>query len=245
MPLTCFASSQGALVFAAASLKEVLDALVLAHGGAPRPRISYAGSARLARQIEAGAPADLYISADQAWIDYLVERQAVLAGSRREVASNRLVLIAPAESRKPPGDPEQLLLAFAASRDGARLALADVRSVPAGRYAQAAMHKMGVWDRLKSRIAQADNVRIAMAWVARAEAPLGVVYATDARVEPKVRVLAEFPVKAHPSIRYVAAITVHSGHRAQAREFLDFMASAAGQAVFRRYGFGAPVSVPK
>jgi molybdate transport system substrate-binding protein len=231
------------LVFAAASLKEALDAasdaFVRARGGA-RPVVSYAASSALARQIEQGAPAEVFLSADEDWMDHLERRGQLRPGSRSALLRNRLVLIAPASAasaragsalRLAPGAP----LAAALGADG-RLAVGDVASVPAGRYAKAALESLGLWPSVAARLAQTENVRVALTLVARGEAPLGIVYATDARAEPKVRVVDTFPESSHPPIVYPVALT--AGARSpRAQAFVDFLRSPEGLAVFSAHGF--------
>ncbi|WP_339873528.1 molybdate ABC transporter substrate-binding protein [uncultured Brevundimonas sp.] len=227
-------------LFAAASLREVLDALAADHLNKTgrTVRVTYAGSAQLARQIDQGAPADLFVSADEAWMDWLDARGHVETATRRRVAGNRLVLIAPAGA---PDAPVDLTPAFALNQrlgDG-RLAMADV-GVPAGRYGQQALTHLGLWASVESRLAPGDSVRAALALVARGEAPLGVVYATDARAEPRVRVVATFPAGSHAPIVYPAARLRRSqggGDAAAAQAVLDRMSGADGQAVFQRFGF--------
>lgn len=229
------------VVFAAASLREALDAAAEAfvrERGGPRPVLSYAASSALARQIEQGAPADLFVSADREWMDHLERRGHLRAGSRTTLASNRLVLVGPASgpsavSRIEPG----FALAAALGRDG-RLAVGDISAVPAGRYARAALESLGVWPSVEGRLARTENVRVALALVARGEAPLGVVYATDARVEPRVRVLGAFPEASHPPILYPAAVTA-SSRSSRAGAFLDFLRSPAGFEVLAAHGFAA------
>jgi molybdate transport system substrate-binding protein len=228
------------VVFAAASLKEALDAAAeaWARQGHPRPVISYAASSALARQVEQGAPADLFVSADEDWMDWLDTRRQLREGTRTRLLGNRLVLIAPAAGAVPtlrivPGFP-----LAAALGEGGRLAVGDVAAVPAGRYAKAALESLGVWVSVASRLAQTENVRVALTLVARGEAPLGIVYATDARAEPRVRVVDTFPPAAHPAIVYPVAITA-GARSARAQPFLDFLRSPAGLAVFESFGFPA------
>lgn len=224
-------------VFAAASLKESLDAAAAAYGAATgQPvQVTYAGSPALARQIEQRAPADVFISADGDWMDWLDQRGLVDAASRRNLLDNQLVLVAPNTSTAtplalPPGTDLLPLL----GEDG-RLALALTDSVPAGKYARAGFASLGVWDTLQTRVAEAENVRAALLLVARGEAPLGVVYASDAQAEPRVKVLATFPDGSHPAIVYPAARVQASTHpRAQA--FLDWLGADEADAIFRRHG---------
>ncbi len=228
--------AQGLVVFAAASLKNALDEVAAAyhaHGGV-KAAVSYAASSALAKQIEAGAPAQVFISADLKWMDYLEQRHLIQSGSRRDLLGNELVLIAPAGSKTQvtiaPDFPLRELL------HGGRLALADPASVPAGLYAKAALEKRGVWDSVKDRVAAAENVRFALAFVARGECPLGIVYATDARAETQVRVLAPFPAGSYPPVIYPAALTTAPGWK-QARRFEQYLGSPEAHAIFQRWGF--------
>ena len=187
----------------------------------------------LARQSESGARAGVFVAADEEWMDYLQARHRLQAGARRDIAGNRLVLIAPVVSRVElkiePGFP------LAAALRGGRLVIPDPDSVPAGRYARAALISLAVWNSVSGHIALADNVRSALMFVARGEAPLGIVYATDALAEPRVRTVAEFPAATHQSVTYPLALTVDA--RAAAAGFADFLATAQAQGVFARYGF--------
>ena len=225
-------------VFAAASLKEALDdaAQAWSKRSGARPVISYASSAALARQIEQGAPADVFVSADEDWMDWAEARRLLRPGTREKLLSNRLVLVAPAAAppaalRLAPGVP----LAAALGTDG-RLALGDVASVPAGRYARAALEALGAWPSLAGRLAQTENVRAALTLVARGEAPLGVVYATDARAEPRVRVVDAFPETTHPPVVYPVAVLA-AARSAKAQPFVDFLRSPEGRAIFAARGF--------
>jgi len=223
-------------VFAAASLKNAVEDVARAFSertGIP-VRTSYAASSAIARQIEQGAPADVFISADTDWMDYLQQRHLIATGSRVELLANHLALIAPAASpvhlRIAPGMP----LAAALGAEG-RLALAGP-DVPAGRYAQAALTALAVWPRVEARLARGESVRATLAFVARGETPLGVVYDTDAMIEPKVRIVGLFPESSHPPIRYPAAV-VSSSTNAAAPAFLAFLRSPPARAIFHRYGF--------
>lgn len=232
-------------LFAAASLREVLDAAVADYRqrSGQALRATYAGSAQLARQIAQGAPADLFVSADEAWMDWLDQRGLIEASARRDLAANRLVLIAPA-STSGAGVDLTVPNALAARLGGGRLAMADA-AVPAGRYGQQALLRLNLWSGVSHRLAPAADVRAALSLVARAEAPLGVVYATDARVEPRVRVVASFPATSHAPIVYPGAPVRRrdgAGDPEAARAFLAFLAGAEGQTRFRRFGFSpAPV----
>ena len=223
------------LVFAAASLTDVLDELGHAFTGQTRVPVksSLAASSVLAKQIEAGAPADVFFSADLDWMDYLDQRKLLRPGSRRVVVLNRLVLIAPVDSKVSvkiaPGF--DLLQALG---DG-KLATGDPESVPVGKYAHTALEKLGVWDRVSPRIVRAENVRSALAFVARGEAPLGIVYRTDALAEKRVRIVDVFPQDSHPPVTYPIALTARAGPQAQ--RFVEFVTSDAAKLIFRKYGF--------
>ena len=222
-------------VFAAASLKTAMDAVLQAFAERTKihARASYGASSALARQIEQGAPADVFVSADADWMDYLARRGLVLAVSRRNLISNHLVLIAPTESkialRVGPGMP------IAAALGGDRLAVAGP-DVPAGRYAQASLTALGVWRSVEGRLARTENARSALAFVARAEAPLGIVYDTDAKVEPRVRIVGLFPDSSHPPIVYPIAL-IAGATSPGAAAFLRFAESREARAIFERYGF--------
>ncbi|MGH8765850.1 MAG: molybdate ABC transporter substrate-binding protein, partial [Burkholderiales bacterium] len=213
------AHAQTVVVFAAASLRNALDDVAAL--AATKPTIAYAASSALARQIESGAPAQVFISADLDWMDYLGKKKLIREGTRRNLLGNKLVLIAPAGSNIKadigPGFPLSKLLG-----DG-RLATADPSSVPAGKYTRAALEKLGVWDSVAHKLAPADNVRAALLLVARGEAPLGTVYATDAAVEPKVRIVATFPDGSHPAIIYPAALVASTPAAGPAADFLSLM----------------------
>jgi len=239
LPLAFAASGAAAAdvtVFAAASLKEALDEAVRrfdADAG-HRTRVSYGASSALARQIERGAPADLFLSADVEWMDYLAARKLIDARSRIELLSNRLVLISPAgsdiEVAIRPDFPLGELLGTH------RLAMADPDHVPAGRYAQSALETLGAWTGVSGRIARTENVRAALALVARRETPLGIVYRTDALAERKVRIVAEFPVSSHPRIVYPAALSASSRSPA-AVQLLAFLHSKIARAIWEKHGF--------
>ncbi|HET9630454.1 MAG TPA: molybdate ABC transporter substrate-binding protein [Novosphingobium sp.] len=228
---------RAAVVLAAASLQESLGAAAdaWARRGHPRPVVSFAASSALARQVEAGAPADLFISADEEWMDYLAQRRLVRPETRVDFLTNRLVLVAPA------GSPLRLAIAprmaLGTALGTGRLALADPASVPAGRYAQQALTQLGAWPQVAGRLARAENVRAALALVARGEAPLGVVYATDALAEKRVRVVGLFPAGSHAPITYPLARLARSDNT-DGEAFRRFLLSGEAKALFRRYGFG-------
>ncbi len=230
------AKERALVVFAAASLKNALDAAAAdfeqASGAAVT--ISYAGSPTLAKQIEAGAPADIFISADLSWMDYLAERELIKADTRRNLVGNTLVLVAPAPA------PVKLAIGpnfpIGAALAGGRLAMANTQAVPAGRYGKAALQALGVWPEVEGRLAEADNVRGALALVSRGETPLGIVYATDAEADPGVAVVDAFPAETHPTIVYPIAVTASSGHAAGSR-LVSFLTGDAGRSRFEEEGF--------
>lgn len=228
-------AEDGLLVFAAASLTDVLGEIgkVYESTTGKRVKFSFAASSALARQIEAGARADVFVSADREWMDYLADRKLIAAASRRNVAGNRLVLIAPADSTARIEVIDGLDLRSTLGER--RLAIADPDIVPAGRYAKAALEALHGWSGVSDRLARAENVRVALAYVATGEAPLGIVYETDARVEPRVRIVGTFPAESHPEIRYPAALTSVAG--GDARGFLDFLGNFQPRAAFTRHGF--------
>ncbi|MDO9431894.1 MAG: molybdate ABC transporter substrate-binding protein [Phenylobacterium sp.] len=221
-------------VFAAASLKNALDevgAQYAKSGG--DVRFSYAASSAIARQIEQGAPADIYVSADTDWMNYLADRKLIVAASRRDLLTNRLALIAPADSRAALKIGKGMPLAKALG-DG-RLAVAGP-DVPAGKYAKASLSALGVWGGVSGKLAQAENVRMALQYVARGESPLGIVYDTDAKVEPKVRIVGLFPEGTHPKIVYPVA-RVAASKNPDAAKFMAYLSGPQAAAVFRKYGF--------
>ena len=221
-------------VFAAASLKNALDEVGAEYEKAGwEARFSYAASSAIARQIEQGAPADVYVSADSDWMNYLAERKLVVAASRRDLLTNRLALIAPADSKVALKVGKGMPLAKALG--SGRLAVAGP-DVPAGKYAKASLTALGAWDSVAGKLVQAENVRAALQFVARGETPLGIVYDTDAKVERKVRIVGLFPDGSHPKIVYPAAV-VASSKNPDAAKFLAFMRTPKAAAVFRKYGF--------
>jgi molybdate transport system substrate-binding protein len=225
------AAARPVMVFAAASLKTALDEIAPGYGKAVTA--SYGASSALAKQIAAGAPADLFISADLDWMDWVAERRLIRPASRVDLLGNRLVLIAAADN------PLSLAIApgfpLARALGQGRLAIADPGAVPAGRYGRAALQRLGVWPELEARAARTENVRAALALVARGEAPLGIVYATDAAAEPKVRVVDRFPEATHPPIVYPAALTIDA--LPEAADFLAYLRSPEARARFERQGF--------
>ncbi|MGE0667748.1 MAG: molybdate ABC transporter substrate-binding protein [Sphingomonadales bacterium] len=235
-PAVAGVRQQEVTVFAAASLTNALQDLGKAYEATTGVKVilSFASSSAVAKQIEAGAPADLFVSADAEWMDYLQRHGLIDAATRRNLLSNSLVLIAPAGSAAQlaiaPGFP----LAQALGRDG-RLSVGDPDFVPAGRYAHAALSQLGVWTDVADRLLRADNVRSALAFVSRGEAPLGIVYRTDVTVDGKVRIIGTFPAGSHPPIVYPLAVV--KGAKPGAREFQDFLRTPQARALFEKYGF--------
>ena len=223
------------LVFAAASLTETMQELGTAYEKAAQVAVksSFDSSSVLARQIEAGAPADVFFSADTAWMDYLQSRNLIKPGSRKDLLGNSLVLVAPAQSQI------QLKIAphfplLAALGDG-RLATGDPDSVPSGRYARSALAKLGVWDEIAPRLARAENVRVALLYVTRGEAPLGIVYASDALADKGVRVVDTFPADTHEPIVYPIALTKTA--KSHAAGFVAYLSGPQGRDIFVKHGF--------
>jgi molybdate transport system substrate-binding protein len=224
------------MVFAAASLQGLLATINAdwkLRGGAGI-RIVAAATSALARQIEQGAPADLFAAADREWMDWVAERRLIRPETRREIFGNRLVLIAPVSS------PLTLAIGPGAglvtALGSGRLVMGDPDAVPAGRYARAALTSLGLWDGVRARIAATENVRAALALVARGEAPLGIVYETDARIEPRVRIVDRFNPDSHPAIVYPFAVTATSVHP-QSLAFLDYMTSLDARRMIEAEGF--------
>jgi len=223
-------------VFAAASTKNAIDDVNAAFAKATgiRAVASYAASSALALQIEHGAPADVFVSADLDWMVYLTKKKLIKGHTRVDLLGNRLVLIAPSDSKLNavtigPG------FDLARLAGNGRIVTGDVRAVPAGRYAKAALVKLDLWPAVENKLAMAENVRAALELVARGEAPLGIVYETDAKIEPKVKIIGRFPADSHPPIVYPAALTATA--KPEAARYLAFLRSAAAKAVFARYGF--------
>ena len=229
-------SAAAPLVLAAASLQESLTAVAQAWAarGHALPVISFAASSALARQIDAGAPADLFISADEQWMDHVADRGLIVPNARVSFLTNRLVLIAPANSRVPITIRRGFRLDRALG-DG-RLAVADPDSVPAGRYAKDALIRLGAWSAVEPKLARAENVRAALAFVERGEAPLGIVYATDAKASTKVRIVGFFPEGSHLPISYSVAL-LKTATSADAEAFRRFLLSPDAKSIFRRFGF--------
>lgn len=228
------------IVFAAASLKESMDEAASAYQKATGTpvKVSYAASSALARQIEQGAPADVFFSADLEWMDYLQQRNRVDAAQRRNVLGNQLVLVAPATSSAKVDLKRAGSLASALGQNG-RLAVGQTASVPAGKYAKASLQNLKQWDSVQTRLAESESVRAALMLVSRGEAPLGIVYASDARAEPKVRVVATFPADSHPPIVYpVAPLRGEQAKQAaQAQAFVQWLTTPAAHGIFKKRGF--------
>ena len=226
----------GLTVFAAASLKESLDEAAAAYRAQTSVpvRVSYAASSALARQIEQGAPADVFFSADLEWMDYLQQRQKLQVATRRNLLANQLVLVAPKTSKAQVdlNRPATLLAALGSGR----LAVGQTQTVPAGKYAKAALESLSLWNGVRTRLAESESVRAALMLVARGETPLGIVYASDAKAEPGVRVLATFPADSHPPIVYPVA-ALRGPRSVQATRFVQWLASPTAEAVFQRRGF--------
>jgi molybdate transport system substrate-binding protein len=223
-------------IFAAASMKNALDVVnaVFTKQSGVKVVASYAASSALAKQIENGAPADIFASADLDWMDYVEQKKLIKVNTRVSLLGNRLVLIAPKDSKignvaiGPGFDLAKL------AGDG-RIATGDVRAVPVGKYAKAALEKLGAWDAAEKKFAMTENVRAALLLVARGEAPLGIVYETDAKIEPSVKIVGTFPPDSHPAIIYPVAATVNA--KPETARYLNFMRSQSAKAVFEKYGF--------
>jgi len=231
----CAQGESPLLVFAAASLSDVMEEIGDIYESQTGNEVvfSFAGSMTLARQIEASSGVDVFISADLESMDYLESRGLMASSTRKNLLRNELVLVAPADSAVRaaivPGFDLGGLLGTG------RLAVANTVSVPAGRYAQAALVSLGVWDGVSNALAESEDVRAALALVARAEAPLGIVYATDAMAESRVRIVARFPASSHPPILYPAALTAEA--RPGAGTFLDFLGGGEARALLESAGF--------
>ena len=237
-PLLSAARAQEVTVFAAASLTDALRALGAswAARGEPAPRFSFAASSTLARQIKQGAPADLFASADEPWMDYVQTRGLVAEATRVSALGNALVLIAPADRARSVALDRGTDLRTLLGADG-RLATGDPAHVPAGRYAQAALTWMGQWEALAPRLARAADVRSALLLVERGEAPLGIVYATDAAASPGVRAVGTFPAESHPPVTYPFALTPRGAVDPRARALLAFLTGPDAAPTWRRFGF--------
>jgi molybdate transport system substrate-binding protein len=235
------AQDKSLTVFAAASMKNALDDVDTAYTAKTGVRIvaSYAASSALAKQIEQGAPADIFVSADTDWMDYATAKKNINEPTRVNLLGNSIVLIAPKDSKidtvtiRPGFDLAKL------AGDG-KIATGDVKAVPVGKYARAALEKLGAWQPAEPKFAMADSVRAALTLVARGEAALGIVYSTDAKVEPGVKSVGTFPADSHPPIIYPVAATTTA--KAEAADYLAFLRSSAAKTIFEKYGFKFLVS---
>ena len=235
------AQDKSLTVFAAASMKNALDDIDAAYTAKTGVKIaaSYGASPALAKQIEQGAPADIFASADTDWMDYAIGKKNINEPTRVNLLGNSIVLIAPKDSKidnvliGPGFDLAKLV------GDG-KIATADVKSVPVGKYAKASLEKLGAWTAAEPKFAMTENVRAALALVARGEAVLGIVYSTDAKVEPGVKIVGTFPADTHPPIIYPVAATTTA--KAEAAEYLAFLRSSSAKAIFEKYGFKFLVS---
>jgi molybdate transport system substrate-binding protein len=231
-----FAQDKTITVFAAASMKNALDDIDAAFSAKTGVKVnaSYAASSALAKQIEQGAPADIFVSADTDWMDYAVSKKSINEPTRVNLLGNSIVLIAPKDSGinnvtiGPGFDLAKL------AGDG-RIATGDVKAVPVGKYARAALQKLGAWQAAEPKFAMAESVRAALTLVARGEAVLGIVYSTDAKVEPGVKIVGTFPADSHPVIIYPVAATATA--KAEANDYLSFLRSSAAKTVLEKYGF--------
>jgi molybdate transport system substrate-binding protein len=232
------ARAKDLLVFAAASLRNALDQANLAYAATPggvKVTASYLASGALAKQIANGAPADLFISADRKWMDYLAEKKLIQPDSRVDLLGNALVLVAARDSAIQPVTISRGTDLGSLLGDG-RLAMGDPRFVPAGTYAKSALEKLGLWPSVADKLARAENVRAALALVSRREAPLGIVYATDVAADKGTRIVGTFPTDSHPPIVYPAALTATAA-TPTARAYLQWLQSPAAAPFFEKQGF--------
>jgi len=223
-------------IFAAASMKNAVDDINAAYTKETGVKVvsSYAASSALAKQLEQGAPADVFASADLDWMDYGVQKKVIRQDTRVNLLGNRLVLIAPADSKLTNVTIGQGFDLAKLAGDG-RIATGDVQAVPVGKYAKAALERLGAWQAAAPKFAMAESVRAALAFVARGEAVLGIVYETDAKVEPKVKIVGVFPQESYPPVIYPVALTATA--KPEAAAYLNFLRSSAAKAVFEKYGF--------
>ena len=240
-PSPACAQDKSLTVFAAASMKNALDDIDTAYTAKTGIKIvaSYAASSALAKQIEQGAPADIFLSADTDWMDYAATRKAINEPTRINLLGNSIVLIAPKDSKI---DKVSIGQGFDLAKlaGNGKIATGDVSAVPVGKYAKAALEKFGAWQAAESKFAMAESVRAALTLVARGEAALGIVYSTDARVEPAVKIVGTFPADSHPPIIYPVAATTTA--KPEAASYLAFLRSSAAKAIFEKYGFSFLVS---
>lgn len=236
LALPAAAQEKSITVFAAASMKNALDDINAAFTKATGTKVtaSYAASSALAKQIEGAAPADVFVSADLRWMDYVADKKLIKADTRVNLLGNKLVLIAPAESKLSKVEIAKGFDIAKLAGDG-RIAVADVKAVPAGLYAKAALENLGAWSAAEPKLAMAENVRATLAYVARGETPVGIVYETDAKVEPKVKIIGSFPDGSHLPVTYPVAATANA--KPEAAAYLTFLRSGIAKAVFEQYGF--------
>jgi molybdate transport system substrate-binding protein len=229
-------AADSVLVFAASSLTDVLNELAetYAKAGHSKPAFSFAASSALARQIENGAPAALFISADEQWMDYVAERKLIVSDTRASVLGNTLVLVSPAD--KPLTVEIKQGFDLAKALNGGKLSMGDPDSVPVGRYGKTALENLGVWKSVEANVIRADNVRVALAFVERGEAAAGIVYATDAALTNKVAVMGTFPDSSYPPVSYPIAV-LNGNDSPAARAFRDFVLSPEAKPVFVKHGF--------
>ncbi|MEJ0097246.1 MAG: molybdate ABC transporter substrate-binding protein [Bauldia sp.] len=237
VPAAPVLAADNVVVFAAASLKNALDDAVASYKTATGKdvTVSYAGTPALAKQIEAAAPADIFFSADVGWMDEVQKKNLIVNDSRKSLLGNEIVLVAPKDSTANVTIAPNFDLAGFLGADG-HLAMANVDSVPAGKYGKAALTKLGVWDSVSAKVVQADDVRAALAFVTRGEAPAGIVYSTDAAAEPGVKVIGTFPEDSHPPIIYPVALLASSTNP-DAKAFLAYIESDAAKPAFLKQGF--------
>jgi molybdate transport system substrate-binding protein len=231
------ARAQALTVFAAASLTDAMKQIsdLWAKAGHQAPRLSFASSSTLARQIEQGAPVNVFASADEQWMDYLAKKDLIAAGTRKDLLGNELVLVVPATHPVHVEIGPNFDLAAMLGSDG-RLSTGDPAHVPAGIYAEQALRKLGLWDKIAPRIAPAADVRSALLQVERGETPAGIVYSTDAAASKAVSIAGVFPDHSHNPITYPFAV-IKSGDTPDARAFLEFLATPAAREVWTRNGF--------
>jgi molybdate transport system substrate-binding protein len=230
------AQDKSLTVFAAASMKNALDDVDAAYTAKTGVKVtaSYAASSVLAKQIEQGAPADIFVSADTDWMDYAISKKNINVPSRVDLLGNSIVLIAPKDSKIDNVTIGQGFDLAKLAGDG-KIATGDVKSVPVGKYAKSALEKLGSWTAAEPKFAMAESVRAALILVARGEAALGIVYSTDAKVEPGVKIVGTFPADSHPPIIYPVAATTTA--KTEAADYLAFLRTAAAMTIFEKYGF--------
>ena len=223
-------------MFAAASMKNALDDIDAAYAAKTGAKVvaSYAASSTLAKQIEQGAPADIFLSADTDWMDYATGKKNINETTRVNLLGNSIVLIAPKDSKIGNVTIGQGFDLAKLAGDG-KIATGDVKAVPVGKYASAALERLGAWQAAEPKFAMAESVRAALTLVARGEAALGIVYATDAKIEPGVKIIGTFPADSHPPIIYPVAATRTA--KSEASDYLAFLRSSAAKTVFEKYGF--------